>query len=333
MTTTELPSRPPVAGPITVLTDRVDPRLLAAAGSLCIALSSVFIKVSGASGSTSSFWRCLLSIPVLATLAFWEWRRTGVRPKILFPLLGGLGLGLDFVLWGESIPRVGAGIATVLLGVQVVIVPLLALLFLSERPGRRFLLTAPALLVGIVLSGGFLGKSAVGSDPLSGALLALAAGAGYSCYLLLIRLSSGPATQIRSLLLATVSAGVVAVALGVPTHRLDFTPGWPAFGWLVALALVGQVVGWLLIAAGLPRMTSATGSVLMLLQPIGAVVYGIVLLGEEPTVLQLAGCAVVVAAVCFAGRAPRGVSSPGTPAPPTRGSRRRAHAPRRDRTR
>lgn len=305
-----------MAGPITVLTRRVDPRLLAAAGSLCIALSSVIIKVSGASGATSSFWRCLCSLPVLGALAWWEWRRTGARSKVLFPLLGGLGLGLDFVLWGESIPRVGAGIATVLLGVQVVIVPVISLVFLAERPGRQFLLTTPVLLIGIVLSGGFLGRSAVGSDPLSGALLALAAGAGYSCYLVFIRLSSGPATQIRTLLLATISAGTVAVVLGIPFHRLDFTPGWPELGWLGLLALVGQVVGWLLIAAGLPRMSGATGSTLMLLQPIGAVGYGFVLLGEEPTSLQLAGCVIVVATVSFAGRAPRAVSSPGTPAPP-----------------
>lgn len=37
----------------------------------------------------------------------------------------------------------------------------------------------------------------------------------------------------------------------------------------------------------------------MLMQPIGAVVLGIVLLGEAPSALQLGGCAAVVTAVCF----------------------------------
>ncbi|WP_344865280.1 DMT family transporter [Amycolatopsis ultiminotia] len=304
MTATELPSAPP-AGPIAAFTARFNPRLLAAAGGLCIALSSVFIKVSGASGATSSFWRCLFALPVLAVLARTEARRTGVRTKVVPPLLAGLGLGLDFVLWGEAIPRVGAGIATVLLAVQVVIVPVLAFLFLTERPDRRFLVTAPVLIAGIVLAGGFIGATMTGPDPLLGALAALAAGAGYSVYLLLIRLSSGPSTQVRSLLLATLSAGAVAVALGVPFGRLDFAPGWPALGWLVALSLIGQVAGWLLIAGALPRMPSATGAALMLLQPVGAVVFGIVLLGEQPSVLQLVGCAVVLAAVCFAGRGAR----------------------------
>lgn len=287
----------------TTLTQRVDPRLLAALGSFCISLSSVFIKVSHASGSTTAFWRCLLSLPVLVALAWWERRKAGpaTRRRVLFPLLAGTGLGLDFVLWGEAIPRVGAGIATVLLAVQVIIVPVLALVFLGERPAKRFLVAAPVLLGGIVLAGGFAGTGSFGPDPVTGAVAALLAGAGYAGYLFLIRLSGGTGSQAHSLLLATVSAGVVAFVLGVPSGTLDLAPGWPAFGWLIALALVGQLTGWLLIGAALPRMTATAGATLMLLQPVGAVLLGIVLLGESPAVVQLVGCAGVVAAVCFAG--------------------------------
>lgn len=286
-------------------TARFDPRLLAAVGSLCVALSSTFIKVSGASGATSSFWRCLFALPPLALLALVEARRSGVRAKVLLPVVAGLGLGLDFVLWGEAIPRVGAGVATVLLSVQVVIVPVLALLFLSERPGRRFLFTTPVLLGGIVLAGGFVGTAVTGPDPFLGALAALAAGAGYSVYLLLLRVSSGPSTQVRSLLLATLSAGTVAVVVGLPSDRLDLAPGWPVLGWLLALGVISQVAGWLLIAGALARMSAATGATLMMLEPIAAVGFGVLLLGEQPSGLQLTGCAVAIAAVCFAGRGSR----------------------------
>jgi len=287
----------------TPFTQRFDPRLLAALGGFCISLSSVFIKVSHTSGATSAFWRCLLALPVLVVLAARERRSAGPesRRRTLLPLLAGVGLGLDFVLWGEAIPRVGAGIATVLLAVQVIIVPVLAFVFLSERPAKRFLAAVPVLLGGVVLAGGFAGTGAFGPDPFTGAVAALLAGAGYAAYLFLIRLSGGRGTQARSLLLATFSAGVVALALGIPSGTLDLAPGWPTFGWLVALALVGQLLGWLLISAALPRMSATAGATLMLLQPVGAVLLGIGLLGESPGVLQLVGCAGVVAAVCFAG--------------------------------
>ncbi|MFE3170264.1 DMT family transporter [Amycolatopsis sp. NPDC059090] len=305
MTTESAPL--PTAGPIAALTGRADPRLLAAAGCLCIALTSVLIKVSGASGATSAFWRCALALPLLAILAFSEARRTRVGAKILLPLLAGLGLGLDFVLWGEAIPRVGAGVATMLLSVQVVIVPLLAFVFLKERPDPRFKFVAPTLIVGIVLAGGVFGSSMSGSsmsgsNPVLGMVFALAAGAGYSGYLLLLRLSSSPATQVRSLSLATVSAGFVSVALGLPFGRLDLAPSLPSLGWFAALALVGQVIGWLLIAGALPRLAASTGATMMLLQPVGAVAFGFLLLSERPGALQLAGCVIVLGAVCFAGR-------------------------------
>ncbi|MGW4527001.1 DMT family transporter [Amycolatopsis sp. NPDC004378] len=292
----------------TPLSQRLDPRLLAALGSFCISLSSVFIKVSHASGSTSAFWRCLLALPVLLALAAWERRKAGpaTRRRVLLPLLAGVGLGLDFVLWGEAIPRVGAGIATVLLAVQVIIVPLLAFAFLRERPAKRFLLAVPVLLGGVVLAGGFAGTGSFGPDPVTGAVAAMLAGAGYAVYLFLIRLSGGAGSQARSLVLATISAGVVALALGLPTGTLDLSPSPATFGWLVALAVVGQLIGWLLISAALPRMSATTGATLMLLQPVGAVLLGIGLLGETPSVPQLVGCAGVVAAVCFAGRTRRG---------------------------
>ncbi|CAL9443742.1 hypothetical protein SUDANB95_02288 [Actinosynnema sp. ALI-1.44] len=284
---------------------RVNPALLAALGSVCIALSSVFIKVSGTTGSTSAFWRCLFSLPVLLVLVWFERRRGTARRRIVLPLLAGVGLGVDFVLWGDAIALVGAGVATVILSVQVVIVPAVAFLVHGERPSGRFLVAVPVLLGGIVLAGGLAGTPAFGPDPALGAVLALGAGVGYAAYLLLIRHSTGPGAREHTLVLATVSAGVVAAGMGLPTGRLDLTPGWPALGWLVALAVVGQVVGWMLISTALPRMSSSKGATLMLVQPVAAILLGVVLLSERPGALQLVGCAVVLGSVGFVGKARR----------------------------
>ncbi|GAB1334018.1 hypothetical protein ACE1SV_06080 [Streptomyces sp. E-15] len=49
------------------------------------------------------------------------------------------------------------------------------------------------------------------------------------------------------------------------------------------------MVGWLLVATASPRLASHVGAVLLLLTPLGAVV-----LGERPTALQLAGCALIL---------------------------------------
>lgn len=286
------------SGPLTRIAESADPRLLAVAGSLCISASSLLVKLSGTSAGTSVFFRCLLALPLLIPLALAERRREGRQPVVL-PLIAGVLLGIDLVCWAEAIGAVGAGIATVLVAVQVVIVPGLAFAFLGERPGGRYLAAVPVMLGGIVLAGGIADPSAFGPSPVYGTVTGVVAGLAYAGYLLLLRRGTKPGGQVRSVCLATVSAGAVAVAVGAPWHGVDLTPGWAAFGWLVALAVCGQAVGWLLVAAALPRLSSSTGATLMLMQPIGAVVLGVLLLGEAPSALQLSGCAAVVAAVCF----------------------------------
>jgi drug/metabolite transporter (DMT)-like permease len=70
----------------------------------------------------------------------------------------------------------------------------------------------------------------------------------------------------------------------------------------VVLAVVGQVIGWVLIASALPRLASSTGASILLLQPVGAVLLGALILGEVPGALQLIGCVVVLGAVAVAAR-------------------------------
>ena len=55
------------------------------------------------------------------------------------------------------------------------------------------------------------------------------------------------------------------------------------------------MLGWLLISTSLPRLPAALTSMILTVQPVGSVVLGIVLLGEEPSVLQLCGAALILA--------------------------------------
>jgi drug/metabolite transporter (DMT)-like permease len=77
-------------------------------------------------------------------------------------------------------------------------------------------------------------------------------------------------------------------------------PGWPAQGWLIALALSAQVVGWLLISVSLPRLPAALTSMLLLLQPVSAVGLSMLILDEAPSALQLGGVGLVLVAVFVA---------------------------------
>jgi len=276
------------------------PRAVAVAGALTIAFSSILVRLSDTTPSTSAVFRCLYALPVLAVLAWREDRRLGPRPASdrRLALAAGVFLGLDLLFWHRAIADIGAGLGTVLANLQVAAVPLLAWAVLGERPARRLLAMLPVVIGGIVLISGALEHGAYGVNPARGALLGIATGVAYSAYLLVQRQGSmdlrRPAGALfeMSLVAAAISLGF-GLVIGVD----DLAPTWPSAGWLITLALTSQVVGWLLITFSLPRLPAALTSMILTIQPIASVALGAVLLGQEPSALQLCGVAFILGGV------------------------------------
>ena len=276
------------------------PLLLGALGAFAIAFSGIFVRLSTVAPATSAVFRCLYAVPVLALLARRETRAVGARDltQRRRSLLAGVAFAVDLVAWHYAIDVVGAGLATVLANVQVVIVGLVAWLALGERPSRATMGAVPVMLFGVVLISGVVGADAYGDDPTLGAALGLLAAAAYSGYLLLLRAGNADqAHRAGALLDATLVGGLGAAVAGLALGDLDLVPSWPEHGWLVVLALNSQVVGWLLISYALPRLPAIVTSVLLLLQPVSAVLLGIVLLDEAPSAVQLGGVALVLVGI------------------------------------
>jgi drug/metabolite transporter (DMT)-like permease len=274
-------------------------------GAVTIAFSSILVRLSHASPSTAAIFRCLFAVPVLAVLAWLEDRSFGPRPwrERRVAVAAGVFLTADLILWHNSIEDVGAGLATVLANIQVVLVPLVAWAVLAEKPGRRVLAALPIALAGVVLISGVLQQGAYGRDPGRGALFGLAAGVAYVGFLLLLRRGGSDLRRVAGPLFdATLTCTVACVVAGLVIGDADLTPGWPGIGWLIVLALTSQVLGWLLIATSLPRLPAAITSLLLTVQPVGTLALAALILGESPSGLQLIGVAVVVAALLVASR-------------------------------
>jgi len=79
--------------------------------------------------------------------------------------------------------------------------------------------------------------------------------------------------------------------------HFQFAASAHAHLWLATLAVVGQVIGWLLIATALTRLPALETSILLLVQPVFAVMWGMVLFSERMSALQWAGTVLVLAGV------------------------------------
>jgi drug/metabolite transporter (DMT)-like permease len=287
----------------------------ALAGAVAIAFSGILFRLADVSASTGAFFRCLYALPPLYLLSRLEDGRYGSRrPRArVLAIVAGVFFAIDLVLWHNAIEAVGAGLATVLGNTQVLLVGVLAWALLGERPSGRALASIPVAFLGVVLISGVLEEAAYGSDPTRGVVYGVLTGVAYAGFLLTLRQGSMDLRRIAGPLFdATAASAVVVAMLGVALGELDPLPAAEAQLWLVLLALSAQVLGWLLIALSLPRLPAVLTSVLLMLQPLLAVMFAALLVDERPSALQLVGAGAILAGVLLAS------SSRARPAPVSR---------------
>lgn len=275
------------------------PLLAAFAGAFAISFSALFFHYAGVSALTGAFFRPAYAVPVLAYV-WWRTRARDARQaRDRWIALGsGVLLAIDFVCWHLSIGHLGTGLSTLIANAQVVFVAVIAWLVLGERPERVVLVSIPVVLGGVTLVSGLGRADAFGSDPLLGSVLAVASAIAYAGFLLGYRRASrSQASVVGALLDASIGAAITTLAAGPLLGTLDLVPHWPAHGWLLALALLCQVGGWLAIGYALPRLPAVETSTFILLQPVLTMVWGALLLAERPSLTQLVGALLVLAGV------------------------------------
>ena len=290
------------------------PRGAALVGASFLAFSGIFYRFSGTSPSTATVFRCLYALPFLAFLMRGESRTHGARTQRerLVALGAGVFFAFDLLFWQLSIEQVGAGLATVLANLQVVVVAMVGWLLLGERPGARTFAALPLVVAETALISGALERGAYGADPPLGVAFGLAAAVSYAGYLLLIRRGNrGGRYPWGSLFDASAASAASAVVVGLAFGDLVLAPTWPAHGWLLLVAITSQVVGYGLVNFALPHLPAAVTSILLLFQPVATVVAAAILLSEAPSALQLLGVGLILAGVALAaapGR--RGTAAP-----------------------
>ena len=172
---------------------------------------------------------------MLGLLAWMEDRRHGrrsLRDRWL-AIPAGIFFAADLVFWHYAIADVGAGLATVLGNLQVVVVPFVAWAVLSERVEARLLAALPLVCSGVVLISGVLETGAYGDNPLRGVLFGLLTGLTYAGFLLVLRHGSSDLRRPAGPLFDTT-----AVATSSPpspasrsARSTSCPPGPPTAGW------------------------------------------------------------------------------------------------------
>jgi len=273
--------------------------LAALLGVLGISFSAVFVRLAAVSPVTATFFRAAYALPALTVV--WALSRSSdprARPARLLAFGSGVILGIELAFWHKSIALIGVGLATVLANVQVVVVATVTWMLYGERPGMGTAAIIGGILAGVALTTGQARPDAYGTAPIAGVALGAFAGGCYAIFLLMFRAANRAlAPTAGPLLDSTVGMAIGALLCAPFDPGFAFALSWPAHAWLALLALVSPVIGWLLIAQALPRLPALETSILLLVQPVFALAWGVLFFAERLSALQWLGAMLVLAGV------------------------------------
>jgi drug/metabolite transporter (DMT)-like permease len=274
--------------------------------------AGLFVILAEATAPTAAFLRCWIAVVVLAPLAVLELRRHGRFPPkaIIIAAVSGAALGIDYVLWAQSVLDAGLGVSTVLISVQVIVFPALVWIFGGSRPGWLFIGCVPIMIIGMLLTGGVFGADETAANPTRGAIFGVLSGVLYGVYIFGIHHSRKVAGDfvVAPVQVGTIAAGVMTAVAGLTLGGLDFDLGWAGWGWMIALAVCGQALSWVLLSISSPLVPVPMTAALMLLQPLSAVVLGSLVAGERLQAGQWIGAVLVALLVWVFGGGPEALT-------------------------
>ncbi len=274
--------------------------LMLATGAAIVSLTGPIVRVLAVAPTVTAFYRMVFGGAILLLVALLARERLRLdRHSFLLAAAAALAFAFDMTMWNRSIRLVGPGLATILVGCQVFPMAGIGLVFGRERLTWRLAMAVPLAIVGLAMIVGVDWRLGSAGFRL-GVVFGLASAFCYTGYLVALRrLQHGAGLAGRVSNMATVSVccagflGIIAL-----TQREGFRiPDMPSLGLLLALGVIGQVLAWVLMSGGLPRVRRSLAGLTLLLQPLLASVWDVLFFRHPVTVLQAAGAAVTLGAI------------------------------------
>lgn len=274
-------------------------------GAVAISFSPVIAKLLGreALGPTAiAFWRTFIGGVALVVIALFQGQSLRLaKVPLLWCLFTGLVFSLDLNFWHRAILFIGAGMSTLIGNTHVFVTATVSHFVFKEKLTRRFLIAAPAAVFGLALLVGIFSQK-VSFTPIyaRGVMFSLFTALLYAAYMVGLKKATihksqhGPATIMAWICLSA------AFFLAIGSYFAP-EPFWPpdmeALGFLLLLGIVGQAVAWWGIAWAMKRIAIHHAALILLLQPVLAIHWGVFFFDEALVASQVVGALITLSAI------------------------------------
>lgn len=268
-------------------------------GCIIFGLGSLIVAHVDIGGWAMSFWRLTISGLIFAVLAKLTGQRLPrSRPAIFYGLLSGVFLGLDLALWHESIYAVGPGISTLLNSLQIFFLAAIGFLYFNERQSVLQLVSLCLAMLGVAMIGS--PEFAQNTAATWGFVTGIISGGMLAASMTFIRKTHDTEPTPIFMLMQLISIGGV-LAMIVPMLILDkghIVPNtWSELGWVLVYGAVMQCLAWGLIAYSIPKLSMALTGLLLLTEPVAALIIDYSWLNKSINTLQWSGALLTMLAI------------------------------------
>lgn len=266
--------------------------LLVTGGAVLISFSAIFARLADVAPTTSGFYRMFFgSLALAALLSLRPEMRAGWRQNWPGSLLIAGFFTADIWFWHRSIDYIGPGLSTLLANFQVFMLTLIGVFWLREKVGWRFASGLGLSVIGLWL---LFGRdwAALSPEYRLGIIFGLLTALAYGCYLLSLRGFQIRHPGIRPearLLQVSVFCGLLLGLINALEGNSFTIPDINSLLSLIALGVLCQVVGWLLITRGMPFLPASLVGLLLLIQPSSSIVWDMIIFGLRLHPLQILG--------------------------------------------
>ena len=276
-------------------------------GCVVFGLGSLIVKFVSIGSYAIALWRVFIGGIVFLFLSRYFGQKLPESNKAKrFCMLSGVFLGFDLAFWHESIHAVGPGISTLLNSMQIFFLAAIAWFFFGERQSKLQLFSMILSVIGILLiAHPELRHNSHGGY---GIFIGLISGAAMAASMACIRQAHLAEPVALFPLMLLVSVGAVG-ALIVPSILIDSSHFWPTNTKDILLIMIYGVVmqcfAWGLIAYAVPLLSLTLTGLLLLSEPVAAILIDFFLLNKSINTVQWTGTALTLLAIYLGSLKPR----------------------------
>lgn len=261
--------------------------------------SLIVAHVENVGGFAMAFWRLLVSVPIFVLLSLtFKQSFPKNRYALKFAILAGVALGLDLALWHESIYAVGPGISTLLNSLQIFFLAFIGFLWFKEHQTKIQIFGLILASIGVA----FIASPEFGQNQsaLWGFVSGILSGLCLAISMAFIRRShemvSVPIFPMMSVIGISGAASLLPMMLIVDAGKI-MPSGMQDIFWIMVYGVVMQCIAWGLIAYNISKIALALTGLLLLSEPVAALLIDYFWLAKPINLVQWLGVFLVMFAI------------------------------------